>query len=49
MSMHSLYKFKQVYFLNSLTVMQLPGTRSTLIILKFILNFEFILILKVLA
>ena len=30
MSMHLLYKFKQVNFLNSLFIMQLLGTRSKL-------------------
>ena len=43
MSMHLLYKFKQVYFSNSLFIMQLPDTRVKLMALKIILT------LKVLA
>ena len=33
MSMHLLYKFKEVYFFYFLFIMQLPGTRSKLVTL----------------
>ena len=34
MSMYLLYKLKQVYLINSLYIMQLPGTRSIILTLK---------------
>ena len=37
MSMHLLCKFKQVYFVVFLFIMQLPGTRSKLVTLQVIL------------
>ena len=50
MSMPILYKFKQVYFFkNSLSIMQLSGSRSKLISLKVILILDNFMTLKVLA
>ena len=49
MSMHLLYKLKQVYLINSLYIMQLPGTSSKLMTLEVILTLKIILTLKVLA